>query len=233
MHRRLQCRSLATSLLPPFSGPQCAVAPRGIVRCTFIISERGCVANSRDPRYSFPMTAASPSPGSADAFQRASQLHRVGKLDEAERLYRAVLETDADHFDALHALGIVAAQRRNFSAADELLRRALAVDPRAPDALANRSNVQNALGRFADALASADEALRIDPRHVGALYNRALALHRQNRHAEAIASYDAALAVAPDFVDALANRGAALLDLQRYDEALSSFDRALARRPAH
>src|SRR2546425_9557826 len=116
------------------------------------------------------MTAASVPFGSQDAFREAARLHGAGKLDEAERLYRAVLETDADHFDALHALGIVAAQRRNFAAADELLRRALAVDPRAPDALANRSSVQNALGRFADALASADEALRIDPRHVGALY---------------------------------------------------------------
>src|SRR5439155_24011243 len=144
MHLRLQRRSLATSLLPPFSGPQCAVAPRGIVRCTFIISERGCVANSRASRYSFPMTAASVPPGSGDAFREAARLQGAGKLDEAERLYRAVLETDADHFDALHALGIIAAQRRNFSAADELLRRALAVDPPPPDPLANRSNVQNA-----------------------------------------------------------------------------------------
>src|SRR5205823_1355933 len=157
MHRRLQRRSLATSLLPPFSGPRCAVAPRGIVRCTFIISERGCVANSRRPRSS-PMTAASIPPGSGDAFHEAARLHGAGKLDEAERLYSIVLASNADHFGALHALGIIAAQRRNFSAADELLRRALSVDPHAPDALANRSNVQNALGRFGDALASADDA---------------------------------------------------------------------------
>src|SRR5206468_2340610 len=208
--------------------------------------ERGCVANSRDPRHSFPMTAASPSPGSADAFQRASQLHRVGKLDEAERLYRAVLETDADHFDALHALGIVAAQRRNFAAADELLRRALAVDPRAPDALANRSNVQNALGRFGDALASADEALRVNPHHIGALYDRALSLRGDfpealnnrglnlqalHRYEEARESYDRALVLRPEFAEALYNRGAVRSALGHHDDASSDLERALALDP--
>ena len=132
-----------------------------------------------------------------------------------------------------HALGILAAQRRHFTDADALLERALAVDPRAVDALANRSNVQNALGHFAGALANADSALRIDPAHVGALYNQGLALQRQNRLGDAISSYDKALAIAPNFAEALVNRGAALLDLYRDDEALTSFDRALAVRPGH
>src|SRR2546425_13233060 len=69
------------------------------------------------------------SAGSRDAFHEAARLHGAGKLDEAERLYNAVLASNADHFGALHSLGIIAAQRRKFSAADELLRRALSVDP--------------------------------------------------------------------------------------------------------
>ena len=178
------------------------------------------------------MTAASIPPESA-GFQHAAQAHAAGNLDEAERLYRMAVEADPDHFDALHALGVLAAQRRNFAEADVWLQRALAIDPDAPDALANRSNVQNALGRFADALANAEAALRINPGHVGALYNRALALQRQNRYADAISSYESALAIAPNFVEALANRGAALLELGRCDDALASFDRALSIRPAH
>jgi protein O-GlcNAc transferase len=179
------------------------------------------------------MTTASQLPENADALQRAAQSHRAGKLDEAERIYRDVLAGKSDHFDALHALGVIAAQRRDFSHAHELLQRALAIDPRVADAQANQANVENALARYEDALASAECALQIDPHHVAALYNRALALQRLNRYDDSIASYDAALAIMPRFVQALTNRGAALHDLHRYDEALASFDQALAIQPSH
>src|SRR5205809_7883366 len=102
------------------------------------------------------MTTASQVPDFADALQRAAQSHRAGKLDEAERIYRDVLAEASDHFDALHALGVIAAQRRDFSSAQTLLQRALAIDPHAADAQANQANVQNALGRYEEALASAD-----------------------------------------------------------------------------
>jgi predicted O-linked N-acetylglucosamine transferase (SPINDLY family) len=169
----------------------------------------------------------------ADVLQRAAQSHRAGRLDEAEHLYRELLAEASDHFDSLHALGVIAAQRRDFSRAQALLQRALAINPHVADAQANQANVQNALGRYEDALASAERALQIDPRHVVALYNRAVALQRLKRYDEAIADYDAALAIMPEFAQALTNRGAALHDLNRYDEALASLDQALAIQPSH
>jgi protein O-GlcNAc transferase len=179
------------------------------------------------------MTSASNLAAIADALQRAAQSHRADKLDEAERIYNDVLAEAPDHFDALHALGVIAAQRRDFSRADALLQRALAIDPRVADAQANQANVQNALGRHEEALVSAERALQIDTRHVVALYNRGLALQRLKRVDEAIASYDAALAITPRFAQALTNRGAALHDLHRHDEALASLDQALAVHPSH
>src|SRR5438874_5628569 len=115
------------------------------------------------------MTTASQVPDFADALQRGAQSHRAGNLDEAERIYRDVLAETSDHFDALHALGVIAAQRRDFPHAYELLQRALAIDPRAADAQANQANVQNALARYENALGSAERALQIDPHHVAGL----------------------------------------------------------------
>jgi protein O-GlcNAc transferase len=179
------------------------------------------------------MTSASHLAAIADALQRAAQSHRAGKLDEAERIYRGVLAEASDHFDALHALGVIAAQRRDFSRAQALLQRALEINPHVADAQANQANVQNALGRYEDALAAAERAMQIDPHHVVALYNRGVALQRLKRYDEALANYDAALAIAPRFAQALTNRGAALHDLHRYDEALASLDHALAIQPSH
>ena len=39
--------------------------------------------------------------------ERAAALHRSGRLIEAEALYREVLAADAQHFDALHLLGVL------------------------------------------------------------------------------------------------------------------------------
>src|SRR5881275_681771 len=122
------------------------------------------------------MTSASHLAAITDALKRAANSHRAGNLEEAERIYRDVLAEASDHFDALHALGVIAAQRRDFSSAQTFLQRALAIDPRVADAQANQANVQNALGRYEEALASADRALQIDPHHVVALYNRGAAL---------------------------------------------------------
>ena len=84
------------------------------------------------------MTSASNLAAIADALQRAAHSHRAGKLDDAERIYRDVLAEASDHFDALHALGVIAAQRRDFSSAQTFLQRALAIDPHVADAQASQ-----------------------------------------------------------------------------------------------
>jgi protein O-GlcNAc transferase len=43
-------------------------------------------------------------------FNRGAALHRQGQLAEAERIYRDVLRQQANHFGALHLLGVIALQ---------------------------------------------------------------------------------------------------------------------------
>lgn len=44
------------------------------------------------------------------ALQRAIEHHQAGQLQDAERLYRAILQTQPDHSDANHNLGVLAVQ---------------------------------------------------------------------------------------------------------------------------
>ena len=39
--------------------------------------------------------------------QRAVSYHQLGQLDQAENIYRKILEDDPQHVDALHLLGLV------------------------------------------------------------------------------------------------------------------------------
>ena len=59
-----------------------------------------------------------------EALRDAVAHHRAGRLQDAERLYRAILTTLPDQFDALHLLARIAAQQGHPQGAEELLQRA-------------------------------------------------------------------------------------------------------------
>ena len=58
-------------------------------------------------------------------FSLAYEAHGAGRLDEAERLYRAVLEAEPKNADAWHLLGVLAQQRGQAGVAVEHIERAL------------------------------------------------------------------------------------------------------------
>ncbi len=63
------------------------------------------------------------------ALQQAIAHHKTGQLQEAEQLYRAILETLPNHPDANHNLGVLAAQAGQYSAALSYLKTASAANP--------------------------------------------------------------------------------------------------------
>lgn len=67
-----------------------------------------------------------------------------GEFADADRLYTEALALDPDNFDALHMLGVVAYQRREFRRAETLIRRAIEINPQADTAQYNLQLVLNA-----------------------------------------------------------------------------------------
>src|SRR5690606_41643900 len=64
-----------------------------------------------------------------DALASAGALLQAGNMNEAEQLYRAVLQLDANHPDANHALARIAAHCGQMEAAAHLYTTALLADP--------------------------------------------------------------------------------------------------------
>jgi protein O-GlcNAc transferase len=165
------------------------------------------------------------------ALQRATAFHQRGMLTEAERSYRGILETDPDHFDALHLLGVVRLQQQNPDEAVNLIRAALRVKPDVVEALCNLGKGLAILGRDGEALKCFDQALAIRPGDAVTLFNRALMLTKLARYADAVACYQRVTAINPNNVAAHYNLGRVLQMLDRHGEALVSFDKALAAKP--
>jgi tetratricopeptide (TPR) repeat protein len=171
------------------------------------------------------------SPEITETLQTGETFHQQGQLAQAERCYKTILRQAPNHFRAQHLLGLIEAQRGNFTAAVQLIGQALKGYPEDGWAHLHIGYALLELKRYREALASFDRALAIEPGILEALNNRGIALLGLARHGEALASFDRALAIKPDFAEALSNRGNALLQLARHEEALASCDRALAIRP--
>jgi tetratricopeptide (TPR) repeat protein len=91
---------------------------------------------------------------------------RLGRLDEAERTYRAVIELEPDVAEWHYNLGGLLASRGRYEEAAAALVTALSLDPKRPDGYYRLGIVQLNLRRPAEAIMSWEEGLRRAPRDV-------------------------------------------------------------------
>lgn len=161
------------------------------------------------------------------AMQQASQAYKARDWVAAEKLCRFVLDAQADYFDALNLLGIIAAQTQRTAEAAHWLGRAAAVNPHEAAVHNNLGNVFKELNRWDEALASYEQAIKFKADYAEAYYNRGKALKALQRFNEALTSYDSAIKLQAGFAEAYNDRGNILRALKRWDEALSSFEQAI------
>ncbi len=171
-------------------------------------------------------------PGISDLqLERAQDLYRAGKIEDAIVLFREYLRAHPRHFEALHSLGMTYFQTGQFERAQYFLGEALRLDPDFIDGLRVRGAALMQLKRYAAALSSFERALSIKPDHIEALVNRATVLLEMKRTDDALAAFDRLLALDPENAIAWNNRGNVLVAMRRFDEAALCYDRALAIQP--
>lgn len=164
---------------------------------------------------------------------RALTHHQNTRFAEAEHLYLQIRQSDPDHFDASHMLGVLRHQQGRNLEAVELIGAALENNPGSAPALVNLGAALSVLGRHEEALTRYDAALAVAPNWAEALLNRGNALLELRRFEEALLAYDRAIEARPNYLTALDGRGRALLELRRPNEALASFDKILDLEPGH
>ncbi|MCA1432985.1 tetratricopeptide repeat protein [Bradyrhizobium sp. BRP20] len=170
----------------------------------------------------------------ADAvISAAASAYGQGRYAESEALCRQILQAVPDHFDATHVLGLSVQQGGRLDEAQQLLERAIAIDPRSHEALSNLAALYFVLQKFEAARVCQEKAIALKPNFTPALAGLGNTLLQMNLPEQAIEVYDRAIKLKPDYADALCNRGVAQLALFRFDRARESFDRALLFQPRH
>ncbi|HEY1999636.1 tetratricopeptide repeat protein [Paraburkholderia sp.] len=166
-------------------------------------------------------------------FESAYAAHRDGRLDDAERGYRATLDLDPAHVDALHLLGVLRHQRGQHAEAVDLVGRAAHLRPQDAALQLNLGNALKALGHLDGAIERFRNALTLAPTFMLAHYNLGNAYAAAGRHEDAADAFQKSLRLQPQNASSHNNLGNALHALGRHDEAIVSFQRALELQAGH
>jgi tetratricopeptide (TPR) repeat protein len=173
-------------------------------------------------------SAAGPSdPAITRMLAEGIQLHQAGRLGEAGRLYKQILERDPGHADSLHLLGVIAYQVGDNDAAIDLIRKAIAIGRDIPAYHSNLGNALQSQGQLNAAAACFRRAIALSAEYPEAHNNLGQALSALGRLDEAAASYRRATQLRPDYANAYNNLGAVLLKLGQTNEAVAACRTAL------
>ena len=190
------------------------------------------------------------------ALQRAVNAHKVGQLQEAHRLYAAILKVQPKHPDANHNTGLLTVGFGKIELALPFFKAALEANPsnaqfwyshivaliklqRLIDAkdLLNQAKSKGIKGADFDQLEQrlneANKALSIKPKNAEGYYNMGIVLQQQSNLKEAIEAYNKALSIKPDYAEAYNNIGNALQQQGNLEEAIKAYSKALSIKPGY
>ena len=156
---------------------------------------------------------------------RARELHRGGAIDEAKRIYEAVLEAEPANAEALHLLGVTRLQSNDAAQAVALIGRAIEIDGADARFHNNLGEAHRSLGDLPNALESYRTARGLDPEFAQAINNEGAALMAAGQVQEAAACFSDAIAADQSYLQAHLNLGLALHsagDLRGAMEALAA-----------
>lgn len=163
---------------------------------------------------------------------KALSLHKQGQLEQAEVLYRSVLEREPDHADALHMMGVLACQAGNFTAGLKLIGRALEENAANPFYHNNYGYTLMAVGQLDRALDHLNKALALKPDYVDALNNLGRVYQVRGNLSRALMCYRRALDLNPRFASAFNNMGTVLHARGQLQEAVDNYHQAVTVDPS-
>ncbi len=167
----------------------------------------------------------------ADLLTTAMQHHQAGQLQEAERLYRQVLQQQPNQPNASYLLGLIAHQVGNLDGAIALYQQAIASQPNFAEAHNNLGAAFQQQGNLAAAIAHYQATLRIKPDNPNANINLGVTLQQQGKLEAAIARYQKAIRLNPNLPEAHSNLAHALKERGELESAISHYQTTVQLTP--
>ena len=123
----------------------------------------------------------------------AVQHHTVGELSKAGTIYEQILQTNPNHTDALHLLGVIAHQVGDNERAVDLIKKAIDLKPNFAEAHSNLGNTLKGLGNLDEDVNSYHKALSIKPDYAEAHNNLGATFRELGQLDDAVTHFNSCL----------------------------------------
>ncbi|MEX0676317.1 MAG: tetratricopeptide repeat protein [Pirellulales bacterium] len=166
-----------------------------------------------------------------ETLQAGLDHHRAGRLTEAEKFYRRVLEIHPRHAGAAHLLGLIAFQVGRHDLALQCVEKAVEFDAFHAPYRVDLGEIYRALHQLPEAIASYRKAIELNPKIASAHTRLGTLLESTGHRAEALESYRNAVALDPASAEAHAALGFALLAEGQLPQSQASLEKAAQLAP--
>ncbi|WP_428623451.1 tetratricopeptide repeat protein [Sedimenticola sp.] len=163
----------------------------------------------------------------------AVNLHQQGELQQAESLYRQVLDIDPRNADAFNLLGVIAKQIGELEASCKLIKRAIRINPQEAQFHYNLGVTYQEMGEQLKAVSAYQQCIRLNAGYLQAYENLSIVYRDQNNTRAAYDICEKALALSESSLTANYNMAALLFNSGRHREALGYVERVLEMSPAY
>jgi predicted O-linked N-acetylglucosamine transferase (SPINDLY family) len=171
----------------------------------------------------------------ADPLQQALAMgrehHRSGRLQQAEAIYRRIVEQAPGCAEGWRLLGLVANESGRREAALAHVQKACALEPANAVLHNSLGIVRQGLGDWKGAAEQFAEAIRLAPEYAEAHQNRGASLNALNRPAEAAECFREAIRLNRQLFPARLNLAQTLLRLGRLEETAATLSEAVRLQP--
>lgn len=170
---------------------------------------------------------------SLDELYRIAYEHqRAGRLAEAERLLRLIVNSKPDHAGALHNLALIAFQSGKTSLSLELLHQCIQLEPGVASYCATLGELYRLTGQAEQAVHFGELAVKLQSGFVDALNNLGVAYSELEQTDRAISCFEKVIALDQTNGKAFNNLGNSLKEVGRLGEASMAYSRSLDLDPS-
>ena len=153
--------------------------------------------------------------------------HEAGRLREAERLYRAMLDAEPHHPDALHLLGVLLTQLGEYDDAVAHIQAALNVNRDSAQFQSSLAQVYYRTGKIAEAVETLESVVARQPDSFQAFSDLGAALQESGELERAIQAYRRAIELNPGIAIVHFNLGTALKQQGSATGAIACVEKAV------
>lgn len=155
-----------------------------------------------------------------DYLQPALEAFEKGDFQEARKQFQAILDAHPKDATALHMLGVIYTDLKEYDLAQTLISRSIAYAPEDAAAHVSLGNVYQAQKQLTRAMKCYEKAVQIDPENFNAQNNLGVLYKHKERFEESIACHKKSIYLKPSSVVAHCNLASALIEAGEYDDAL-------------